>query len=951
MSKLAPLSLVLVSLLSACGKGGSGGGGGNHTLTVTAVGAGTITSSPQGINCHASTCSATFAAGSSITLTALPDQGASFSGWSGGPCSGAATCPLTLSGDLQLTGTFQGSGAVTHQLAVAVSGLGTVTSSPQGINCPGAACAASFPNNTAVTLTAAPSVGQTFTGWSGACSGTALCNVTMSADQNVTATFSGTTVTHTLSVTVTGTGSVSSTPAGLTCSGGTCTHAFDAGTQVTLAPSGGTFSNWSGACSGSGNCVVTLSADQSVTAAFGSGSSGYVLTVVLGGDGSGTLTSTPPGINCVSGSSSGCSHDFGSSSGSVALTATAAAGSTYAGQGNNGNIGCNGLGFATTCSYGLNNNGVTVNAWFSAWQGHLYFPATVIGLALAGSTLLAVGSGAAAVTSSDGAAWTGHLAPARSANAVAVLGSTFYAAADGGAVLSTGDGATWTTTSTGVAADLKGIASGAGTLVAVGAGGAIEYSADGTTWHAATSGVSTDLLAVVYANSQFVAVGLGGVILTSANGSAWQARTSNVTNILSAATYGSSTYVAVGTAGTVLTSPDAITWTKQTAFTASALNGVASSGTLFVAAGDAQSGNTTLAFTSPDGVTWTARGTNLFEEPFAAAAFQSGNFYAMGKSGSIVRSADGISWSVSLSPGGRSPPGQGSSIALQSVAYNGTTYAAVGDWQTIFSSTDGNAWTLRHAGFCCGGLTSVVWGAGLANPVFVAVGWTNPGWVVFSSPDGTTWTQRASGSSGYVVNLAYGGAAKGFAVVGAVSSGNTYSGIAQTSPDGITWTASASAATGITSSISGLTYGNGLFVATGGAVSNLSLAGTIFTSPDGATWTQQSAPTGAGGLGPALFGNGVLLALDSQNKAVATSTDGVHWSRQTYAFGFGAGLAFGNGQFFNSALSTSTDGVTWTTPPPLPDLPLYNGGIFLGATYAQGRWLGVGAYESILTHP
>jgi uncharacterized repeat protein (TIGR02543 family) len=77
-----------------------------------------------------------------------------------------------------------------HQLTVtkAGSGSGTVTSSPAGIDC-GATCSASFPSGTAVTLTAAPDAGSTFTGWGGDCTGTGPCVVTMDQDRTVTATF------------------------------------------------------------------------------------------------------------------------------------------------------------------------------------------------------------------------------------------------------------------------------------------------------------------------------------------------------------------------------------------------------------------------------------------------------------------------------------------------------------------------------------------------------------------------------------------------------------------------------------------------------------------------------------------------------------------------------------------------------------------------------------------
>lgn len=69
------------------------------------------------------------------------------------------------------------------------TGAGKVTSSPAGIDC-GTVCSESFLPGTVVTLTAAPGAGSTFTGWSGACTGTAsTCQVTVNAAKGVTATF------------------------------------------------------------------------------------------------------------------------------------------------------------------------------------------------------------------------------------------------------------------------------------------------------------------------------------------------------------------------------------------------------------------------------------------------------------------------------------------------------------------------------------------------------------------------------------------------------------------------------------------------------------------------------------------------------------------------------------------------------------------------------------------
>jgi hypothetical protein len=71
-----------------------------------------------------------------------------------------------------------------------------------------------------------------------------------------------------------GSGSVSSVPSGINCSAN-CAAQFDLGTQLTLsavATGGSTFSGWSGACTGTGSCVINVAAAASVTATFADGS-------------------------------------------------------------------------------------------------------------------------------------------------------------------------------------------------------------------------------------------------------------------------------------------------------------------------------------------------------------------------------------------------------------------------------------------------------------------------------------------------------------------------------------------------------------------------------------------------------------------------------------------------------------------------------------------------------
>jgi hypothetical protein len=149
------------------------------------------------------------------------------------------------------------------------TGSGLVTSSVGGISC-GSVCSHSYGPGSTVTLTASPSVGSSFAGWSGACSGTGNCTVTMNQARSVTATF--TLLSETLSVTTSGSGSgsVTSIPTGVSC-GSTCSHAYTYGTSVTLtatAAANSTFSGWSGACSGAAACAVTMTKTQPVSATF-----------------------------------------------------------------------------------------------------------------------------------------------------------------------------------------------------------------------------------------------------------------------------------------------------------------------------------------------------------------------------------------------------------------------------------------------------------------------------------------------------------------------------------------------------------------------------------------------------------------------------------------------------------------------------------------------------------
>ena len=193
-------------------------------------------------------------------------------------------------------------------VTVAGSGTGTVKSTPSGISCP-SSCLAPFSQNSNVTLTATAAAGSSFAGFTDNCTpanpqtNPPTCTVAIgTADVSVTATFNtGSVDTLTVNFAGTGTGTVMSAPAGIICPT-TCSANFASGTAVTLtavAADGSTFAGWSGAgCTGTGTCVVTVSAAVTVTATFNSGNTPVIISV---GPGSSSTVNTVPGGSAVFG--------------------------------------------------------------------------------------------------------------------------------------------------------------------------------------------------------------------------------------------------------------------------------------------------------------------------------------------------------------------------------------------------------------------------------------------------------------------------------------------------------------------------------------------------------------------------------------------------------------------------------------------------------------------------
>ena len=229
------------------GQLGNGATADSHSpVTMSGTGV-TWTSSDTSVATIDGTGRATAVSAGTTTITATDASGAS------------ASTTLTVVGQANLTVFRTG------------AGTGTVTSNPAGINC-GTDCSQVYTNGTVVTLTATAASNSTFAGWSGCdtVSG-ATCTVTVNSGRTATATFDLKTFVLTVSKEglVGGLGSVTSSPAGISC-GSDCSETYTSGTEVTLTASGLLFSGWTGCDSSSGTtCTVNMSSAKSVTARFG----------------------------------------------------------------------------------------------------------------------------------------------------------------------------------------------------------------------------------------------------------------------------------------------------------------------------------------------------------------------------------------------------------------------------------------------------------------------------------------------------------------------------------------------------------------------------------------------------------------------------------------------------------------------------------------------------------
>lgn len=260
-------------------------------------------------------------------------------------------------------------------------------------------------------------------------------------------------------------------------------------------------------------------------------------------------------------------------------------------------------------------------------------------------------------------------------------------------------------------------------------------------------------------------------------------------------------------------------------------------------------------FSDDDGVTWRHSRVPTPAGGAVPAVYQiiwgRGVWVAVGSSGLIAISAEGVVWEESTTP-------FSTAEVAGAVAYSAALdlYVCGGSNGELYTSTDAVTWTSRTSP-----LTTLVehiaWSA--SQSLFVAVANGNE---IATSPTGVTWTSRTSDlTSGNLYCVAFSDSTLDRWVIGGASSG---SGL-QYSDDGITWVEATGDGGAWILDVTWTPWGFFLAVGDGGE---------MFTSEDGATWTSASNDFGSSRI----YGVGASderVVISADDKKVARSSTGL----------------------------------------------------------------------------
>jgi hypothetical protein len=654
---------------------------------------------------------------------------------------------------------------------------------------------------------------------------------------------------------------------------------------------------------------------------------------------------------------------------------------------------------------------------------------------------VAVGNAGKVLTSPDGISWTSRTAAnTNNWSSVTYGNGLFVAVANSGTsgqrVMTSPDGITWTARTVSQTRDWQSIQFGNGIFVATALGTSLGVndlcamvSNNGINWTLSMPGNQKGWR-LVFGNGKFIAFPFNvnsTYIRSSTDGITWTdvPISSDGPIAYGAGAFGNGRFV-LSTNGTlngnnfkILYSSDGVNWNtsnlwnSQNAVFMSCM--IYASG-YFVAIPDPLTGTQWGSFKSTDGITWTQSpaftGVGGFTgafgdwERYAGIAYGNGRFVTVGNTSSgyaPVSTSNAITKSnpapaiTSITPYHTScfVNFTASSSALSEPATNyqystnnGTSWTTMNPAVTaspfkISGLTNGTTYNIMIRSVSAGGnscpsntvsVTPVI-GIGASAPVIDSVQNRDNSALVFFTPptsdggspmtnyqysvdSGATWINRSPVSLSSPINITGISNCNRYPIfIRAVNAtgGGTVSNKGIANPRTTTieaptnWTQqtgpSVTAATAGASFWNDVAYGNGVYVVVGQGGGNANANDRVATSTDGVTWTKRSA-TAAISWRNVAFGNGTFVALGDQSlnqpnvPKVMTSPDGITWTARQSPLNAGPrDLIFANGKFvaigYNSSgliSMQSTDGINWTST----SLP---SGLWAELSYGNGMFI------------
>ena len=272
------------------------------------------------------------------------------------------------------------------------------------------------------------------------------------------------------------------------------------------------------------------------------------------------------------------------------------------------------------------------------------------------------------------------------------------------------------------------------------------------------------------------------------------------------------------------------------------------------------------------------------------ASFSDG-WVAVGESGTILNSQDGITWvNVASSPTGET---------LRGVAFDGQgAWVAAGQSGTVIRSDDAQNWSMQDSG-----ISEPLWGAVYEGGQWIVTGGTGR---IITSPDGAAWTSADGLFSFILYDIAYNGSTL-FVIAGDDASGGSR---ILTSSDAVAWTQETPDPNN-GEGLHGISYGESQWVAVGDA-------GTILTSsdPSSRVWVQQSSQTNVD-LRDIVYNGSGLYVVVGREGTILTSTDGTIWQPQSSGTSFDLrGVAYDGAVKYiavgeEGVVLSSADGRNW----------------------------------------